>query len=329
MLSGAIEILGDACQGRVRADRVLGISQFNSSEYRAVMAQLPQSIYRLERMASRNRRDAMYLAELDAQACQRRLYSRRLKARCHSAESLVWDVKLRLKAAYQQRVRLYPVWQRMLQLERVILKDDCPAPLQTELAGLIKLTGMRPQSLSRWMALTGALLARYDVLKQRLARHNLRLVVSIAKHYINQEPGLMDAIQEGNAGLLRAIDKFEPIGYRFSTYATWWIKQSISQSLSEHKGIIALPREKAKSISRLQKERTRWIARHGRIPTVDEQLEECGLPISEATLLIGFDRPILSLDMASPGTEGTLGELVADRREANLSGRLDRRAIAS
>jgi RNA polymerase primary sigma factor len=329
MLAGAVEILGEICEGRRRADRVLEISLFHSAEYREITARLPQTRFRLERLLVRNRRDAARLCEPKTSRLALRTYSRRLKTRCGAAAPLMWDVKLRLKTVRQRWRQLHPIWERMLRLERAISKSEHPSEPQAELAGLIELTGMRPWAMTRWMALSGALMARYDALKQRLARHNLRLVVSIAKHYVHQNPGLLDLIQEGNVGLLRAAEKFEPLGYRFSTYATWWVKQSISRSLSGQNGMIALPVEKSRTLSKMREARRQWTERHGRNPTVEEGLEACGIPTAEAETLFHFDRPILSLDLAAPEIETTLGELVEDQREENLSARLDRGALST
>jgi RNA polymerase sigma factor (sigma-70 family) len=278
-------------------------------------------------MMARSRRDALRLGAAATPAYLRQPYARRLRGRCRAAAALVWQAKLRLHTLHPCWQRLHAVHEQMQQLQRTIPSvGGGPAELPEELARLIELTGMRPRALSRWIALTHALLARYDALKQRLARHNLRLVVSIAKHYTRNDFDLLDLIQEGNAGLLRAADKFEPLGYRFTTYATWWIKQAIVRSLVEHQGLIALPREKLRSLHRLHKSRNEWVRRHGRTPTAEEEIEGCGLGKDDAEMLLGFDRPFLSLDSAAPGIEGTLGELIEDQHDEPL-GALNREAL--
>ncbi|HWB10857.1 MAG TPA: sigma-70 family RNA polymerase sigma factor [Pirellulales bacterium] len=326
MVLGATDLLRDVSQGRSRADRVLETTVFDAAEYREITAGLPHVVWRLERLVARNRHDATRLGGSPAVAWQP--YARRLKARCREAATLVWQAKLRLKMVYACWQRLRAIHERMQQLEQTIPSaGDRQAELQGELARLVELAGMRPRALGRWILLTSALLSRYDALKHRLARHNLRLVVSIAKHYTRDDPELLDLIQEGNAGLLRAADKFEPLGYRFTTYATWWIKQAIVRSLAEQQGMITLPREKLRSLHRLHKSRNEWVKQHGRSPTVEEEVEACGLERHDAEVLLSFDRPFLSLDLAAPGIEGTLGELIEDKQHDEPASELNRKAL--
>jgi RNA polymerase primary sigma factor len=330
MLAGATDILRGVTLGEARADRILETTVFDASQYREITAGLPQTVWRLERLVARNRHDAARLARPAAPPFARQPFARRLKDRCRAAAALVWSAKLRLKTIYPRWLQLRSINERLQQLEQMMKnQSDHTADLQSEMARLIELTGMRPRALARWMTLTRALVARYDALKHRLARHNLRLVVSIAKRYTRSDPQLLDLIQEGNAGLLRAVDKFEPLGYRFTTYATWWIKQSISRSLIEQNGLIVLPREKLRSLHRLQKTRRDWIKQHGRSPTVDEEIEASRLPGEDAETLLRVDRPMLSLDLAAPETEGTLGELIEDHPRQEPLAEVNREALCN
>ncbi|HQU41408.1 MAG TPA: RNA polymerase sigma factor RpoD/SigA [Pirellulales bacterium] len=327
MLLGAVDVLRDVQRGRQRADRVLETTVFDRSQYGEVTARIPQVVWRLERLTARNRRDAARLGG-PASPALRRPYARRLKTRCRAAAELVWDAKLRLKTIYPRWRELCAIAERMQSLDRAGRRPGgAHVEQQRELARLIELTGVRPHVLARWVTLTKALLARYEAIKHRLTRHNLRLVVSIAKHYARKNPDLLDLIQEGNTGLLKAADKFQPLGYRFSTYATWWIKQSITKSLVEHNGMIVLPREKLRSLVRFQKSRRQWIERNWRHPTVEEEIEACGLPERDAATLLSVDRPLLSLDTAGPDIEGTLGELVEDKHHDAPIDDLNRQAL--
>jgi len=327
MLAGALDLLSDVRQGKSRADQTLETTVFDKAAYRGTTARLPQIVWRLERLVGRNRRDAARLCTLSPSAW--RPYARRLKIRARTAAALVWEAKLRLKLIYPRWRQLVAINQRAQWLERSIRSQgDHQREVRAELSRLVELTGMRPRRLERWMILTSALMARYEALKHRLARHNLRLVVSIAKHYVRKGTGLLDLIQEGNAGLMRAVDKFEPLGYRFTTYATWWIRQAISQSLLRQSGVIALPRETVRSLHRLRKARREWVERYGRAPTMEEEIEACGLPTHEAEKLIDFDRPFLSLDMAVPDDAHTLGEIVEDQRRDEPFSRFNRKALS-
>ena len=112
---------------------------------------------------------------------------------------------------------------------------------------------------------------RYDEASQALARSNLRLVVSVAKRYMGRGVSFLDLIQEGNLGLLRAINKFDPRrGYKFSTYATWWIRQSINRSIAEQARTIRIPVHLFEAISRIFRVQRKMTQELGRIPTTTE-----------------------------------------------------------
>jgi RNA polymerase primary sigma factor len=328
MLAGALETLRSVCQGQLRADRTLETTVFDQAAYREITAGLAQIVWRLQRSVARNQHDAVRLAETGMPDFVWQPYAQRLKNRSRAAAELAWQVKLRLKTIYPRLAQLAAINERVQWLDRSIQSQaESHGNSQTELARLIELTGMRPRRLARWMTLTSALVARYEALKHRLARHNLRLVVSIAKRYVRKGPELLDLIQEGNAGLMRAVDKFEPRGYRFTTYATWWIRQAIWRSLLAQNGMIALPREKVRSLHRLHRARREWVKQHGRVPTVEEEITACGWAPNDAEPLLKFDRPLLSLDLASSDTENTLGELVADEHPSEPASELDREAL--
>lgn len=328
MLAGAVNVLRDVEHGRQRADRALETTVFDREQYDRITAGIPHTVWRLQRLVARNQRDAARLCHPLTGRFARRPYARRLKLRCRAAAALVWETKLRTKAVYPYWQKMCAVAERIEWLDQKCREVDASPELRAERDRAIELTGMQPHVLRRWVTLTAGLLSRYETLKHHLARHNLRLVVSIAKHYARKNPDLLDLIQEGNAGLLRAADKFEPLGYRFSTYATWWIKQSITKSLVEQNGMVALPRQKLRSLVRFQKSRRQWIERHGRKPTVEEVIESCDLPEQDAEALLNVDRPMLSLDTAGPDIEGTLGELIQDRNNEEPLEPLNRQALA-
>jgi RNA polymerase primary sigma factor len=139
------------------------------------------------------------------------------------------------------------------------------------------------------------LIAALDDVRQRaddahhaIIRANLRLVVSVAKRYIGRGSSFLDLIQEGNIGLLRAVAKFDPTrGYKFSTYATWWIRQSISRSIADQARTIRIPVHVFESINRLLRAQRRLIQQLGREPNSDELAMEAGFlePADEQVIL--------------------------------------------
>jgi RNA polymerase primary sigma factor len=165
--------------------------------------------------------------------------------------------------------------------------------------------------------------------KRLLMEANLRLVVSIAKRYMNRGLSFLDLIQEGNLGLMKAVDRFQfRRGFKFSTYATWWIRQAITRAIADHGRTIRLPVHVIESLNRLEKERKALRSERGRDPSPDDLAERLKMPVSKVRLLLDAQKTPYSLEMKVGEDESTeLGELLRDTsirspEEATLEGDL-------
>jgi RNA polymerase primary sigma factor len=165
--------------------------------------------------------------------------------------------------------------------------------------------------------------------KRFLMEANLRLVVSIAKRYMNRGLSFLDLIQEGNLGLMKAVDRFQfRRGFKFSTYATWWIRQAITRAIADHGRTIRLPVHVIESLNRLEKERKALRSERGRDPSPDDLAERLKMPVSKVRLLLDAQKTPYSLEMKVGEDESTeLGDLLRDTsirspEEATLEGDL-------
>ncbi len=324
VLQAAIGLAQRIRDGRLRLDRTVEVSVTNMREKRRVMRILGPNLQTLEEMLRRNRQDFRVVMSKSKPAHLRRQAWHRLTRRRRRAVRLIEELGLRTQRLQPLLEKLTDISQRMdellvklRQLPGQLQRSQEARRLREALQYLMRITLESPTTLRRRLERIQSLLEEYEAAKRALSAGNLRLVVSIAKRYRNRGLSFLDLIQEGNTGLMRAVDKFEYArGYKFSTYATWWIRQAITRAIADQSRTIRLPVHMIETMGKMRAA-SRFLQQiKGAEPSLDETAEAAGLSLDEATSALQMSRQPLSLDQpVGDHDDSFFGEFLEDYRE--------------
>ena len=198
-------------------------------------------------------------------------------------------------------------------VDELLSKDGLP--IDDPVRMYLKEIGKVPLlSADKELELACKMAAGDTVAKQQLVEANLRLVVSIAKRYVNRGMFFLDLIQEGNLGLMRAVEKFDyNKGYKFSTYATWWIRQAITRAIADQARTIRIPVHMVETINKVLRVSRQLLQDLGRDATADEIAEEIGMPVEKVREILKIAQEPVSLEMPIGEEEDShLGDFIAD-----------------
>ncbi|MFN9718955.1 MAG: RNA polymerase sigma factor RpoD [Planctomycetota bacterium] len=315
------ETLVKVHRGELPFDRTIKVSMTESLEKEQILGRMPINLATIENM---RKRDADDYARLSGQlsAADRTAVQQRMAERRRRCVTLLEELSLRTQRLQPCMKRLEQISNRMTELHEQISSlnnlssaTDERQHLRKELDDLMALTRETPESMAAQMKMIIQRHNEYDKAMRDLSGGNLRLVVSIAKKYRNRGMTFLDLIQEGNTGLMRAVDKYEyRRGYKFSTYATWWIRQAITRAIADQARTIRVPVHMIETMTKLRAAGRLLLQEIGREPTVEEMAEAANIPLDEARRVMRISRQPISLDKPiGESDDSAFGDFLEDR----------------
>jgi len=327
-LHATVRTLAEVHRGALPFDRTIKVSLTERLTKEQILARMPHNLRTLEHLMKQNRTDFRAMIDRRSTSEEKAIARKRF---CHNRRkslTLVEELSLRTRRVQplvrqfqEMSRRMDRIRERLAGLEfRPAAKDE-RANLRRELRDLMLITLESPRSLRNRVELIDRQFRDYEQVKRQLSSGNLRLVVSIAKKYRNRGLSFLDLIQEGNAGLMRAVDKFEyRRGFKFCTYATWWIRQAITRAVADQSRTIRIPVHMVETMSRVRNVSRELLQELGREPTIEETAKRAGTAVDEARRVLAMSRYPISLDRPVGNSEDShFGDLLPDSGAENPS----------
>ena len=331
VLNGVLEVFKGVEEGKpkFRMARTLEIAETNMALKKWIMHWIKEHNRLLHHLLKKNVHDFPIAAGKKEKMPKKKEAWERMTHRREKASRLVEEMRPRDHILRKLHASLAEILLQMQTVKAQLHEVAESGPvagrtaedLRRELNSLMRKTLETPRTLERRMQRIDSSRKEYDEAKRHFAAANLRLVVSIAKKYRNRGLSFRDLIQEGNAGLMKAVDKFEYArGYKFCTYATWWIRQGITRAIADHSRIIRIPVHMIDTMSKVRTVEKELTQELSRAPTLEEIAKRAGLSVEETHLLLGHARQPVSLDRpVGNDEEQAFGDFLEDTSEPDTS----------
>jgi len=326
----AVKILKDVHAQKLPFDRTMRISTAEPHAKQKIEQRIPANLPTIERLLKLNLQSWEQLEAGGVSAAQKTQLFREIALRRRRIGTLLEECCLRTGRIVTLYRKLLGIVSKMREMQRNLVKaeknPDRYDPedvfvMQEEFDGLRNLVLEPMEEFERRMRDIQRVFGEYEQAKRDLSGGNLRLVVSIAKKYRNRGLPFLDIIQEGNTGLMRAVDKYEyKRGYKFSTYATWWIRQAITRAIADHARTIRVPVHMIETMSKLRNIQKALLQELGREPTIEEIAIKAKMPIEETRRVMKISRHPISLDRPVGESEDShFGDFIEDESQASPS----------
>jgi RNA polymerase primary sigma factor len=325
-MRATVETLTKVYEGELPFDRTIKVSLTEQLTKEQILARMPFNLPTLRHLLDENKRDFSLLIRKSTTPAQRKLVRNRFLRRRRKCLQLVEELSLRTRRVQPLMHQLKDLSDRMLMIRQRLqtiendpFSRDERATLRREFRDLMLMTQESPRGLQQRCETVRKQYAEYEQVKRQLSSGNLRLVVSIAKKYRNRGLSFLDLIQEGNTGLMRAVDKYEyRRGFKFSTYATWWIRQAITRAIADQARTIRIPVHMIDVLSKLRNIQKKLQQEMRREATVEEVARHAGISLEEVKRVLDIGRHPVSLDRPiGDGDDCSFGEFLEDTTSDN------------
>jgi RNA polymerase primary sigma factor len=339
-IRAAVDLLKQVHAGRLGFHRVVQVAVTDRLEKHHILGRLPHNLRTLDALIERNQQDYRTATSKSVERALRARVWQRLVRRRRRAVRLVEELGLRTEFIEPHVATLLVHAERLGELEAGLRRGrgakrrpaGVNAGYRQQLAArrsILQITQQTSAGLLRQVARLRHAYLAYQHAKRRLSEGNLRLVIPLAKQYRNCGVGFLDLIQEGNAGLMRAVDKFEyRLGFKFCTYATWWIRQAITRAVADQGRTIRVPSHVLPELTRVRQIHDRLLHRLGHEPSPEELADAAGSTAEKVRATSQLNRIPVSLQQLVGVGDGTeIGELLVDRIEEQAADQVVRRTL--